>query len=472
MVALDTSDIQGFVLYAYKHLPCAAYALLRISDPGPARQWLARISDAVTSAAHKKNDYSLNVALTYTGLQRIELEPAALASFPYAFQDGMSSPYRARILGDTEDSAPDGWRWGGPGTHVDVLLLIFAADDMLLDQELERRRQEWLQHGLTAQCVLEAGRQTDTREHFGFVDGIGQPVIEGSGLKRHHKDRTGHATTIRSGEFLLGYANEYKKLPDTPTVTAATDYQSWLPPAAGGEARRRDLGRNGTYLVYRQLAQHVAQFWTFFDEATRRPDGSPDPQAREWLAAKCVGRWKSGVPLVLAPEGDPHAADGQPSSENNFEYHGQDPHGLACPIGAHIRRANPRDALGKDPKKALESARRHRILRRGRSFGDRSTNVFVDDGAERGLHFICLNADIERQFEFIQHTWINNSVFGGLHDEVDPIVGNQAGAAGYMTVQAYPLRQRVTHMRRFVTVLGGAYFFLPGIRALRYLASL
>jgi Dyp-type peroxidase family len=229
-----------------------------------------------------------------------------------------------------------------------------------------------------------------------------------------------------------------------------------------------DFGRNGSYLVFRQLSQRVAGFWNFLDQATRDPNGKSNPVARERLGAKCVGRWQSGAPLVLSPDQDDPAL----ANENNFDYNDKDPYGMKCPIGSHVRRSNPRDSLGPDPKTALNSANRHRILRRGRSYGHRIENPLVDDGAERGLHFICLNGDIERQFEFVQQTWLNNPVFAGLTDEVDPLVGNLAKGDKLFTVQGSPLRRRVENLSRFVVVKGGAYFFLPSLRALNYIARL
>jgi deferrochelatase/peroxidase EfeB len=180
----------------------------------------------------------------------------------------------------------------------------------------------------------------------------------------------------------------------------------------------------------------------------------------------------SGAPLVKYPSGDPHAGTPALSKENDFGYDATDAHGFACPVGSHVRRTNPRDALGPDPQAALRSANRHRLLRRGRSYGKRLDDPFAGDGAERGLHFICLNGDLERQFEFVQQTWVNNTTFAGLHGETDPVVGNQDDTGGLFTVQDDPLRSRVHNLRGFVTVKGGAYFFLPGLRALRYLASL
>ena len=456
MAHLERDDIQGFLLSSYSHLPCATYVLLRVVDPAASRRWLALVADEITTAEGKQKGSSLNLAITSTGLRNLGLDLAGLATFPRAFQEGMATSQRSRILGDAKESAPSLWSWGNVSEPVDILLLIFAADENVLDAELRRRREEInTAGGVQEVLALSAGRQHDTREHFGFADGIGQPVIEDSGRLSGQLKRTGHATVLKAGEFILGYDYDYGSPIDIPRASGMPDF-----------------GRNGTYLVFRQMAQHVAEFWRFLDEATRCPDGTSDPEARERLAAKFVGRWRSGAPLVKYPSGDPHAGTSTLNSENDFQYYEKDAPGFACPIGAHIRRANPRDALGPDPQTALQSAQRHRILRRGRSYGDRIDNPFVEDGAQRGLHFICLNSDIERQFEFIQQTWINRTTFAGLHCESDPLIGNLNKINKVFTVQDDPLRTRVHNLKRFVTVKGGAYFFLPGLRALRYLGRL
>jgi Dyp-type peroxidase family len=456
MAQLEHQDIQGFLLSAYGHLPCATYLLLRVTDAAAGRRWLARLAESVTTAEGRQEGFSLNVALSSTGLSKLGLGGAALDTFPRAFREGMATEHRAKLLGDSKQSAPSEWRWGNEQTPVDILLLVFAADERALDVELGRQR-DWIQtaSGIEEVLALSAGRQPDTKEHFGFADGIGQPVIEGSGRLPRQLNRTGHATVLKAGEFILGYEDDYGFAPITPRAQGMEDF-----------------GRNGTYLVFRQLQQHVAEFWRFLDEATRRPEGTSDPEARERLAAKLVGRWMSGAPLVKYPSADPHAGTSTLSSENDFAYDEPDAHGFACPIGAHIRRSNPRDALGPDPQTALKSANRHRLLRRGRSYGHRLDDPFVADETERGLHFICLNGDIERQFEFVQQTWLNNTTFAGLHCESDPVVGNQDDTSRRFTVQADPLRLRVENLRSFVTVKGGAYFFLPGLKALRYLTTL
>lgn len=479
MEKLERNDIQGIILSAYGHLPCAAYLLLRIDDLGLARGWITRMADTVTNAVAKQEDFSVNLALTCEGLQKLGLPESALESFPIAFRDGMNSAKRSHILGDTGDNLPDAWNWGN-GDHIHLMLMVFGREETVLEVQLRAFKESTTAGGLSLVKALSAGRQPDTKEHFGFADGIAQPVIDGNerhGIKQ--MARTGHATVIKAGEFILGYINEYDIFPASPTVDAHTDRRGVLRAYEMPEDLRlathregqslRDLGRNGSYLVFRQLEQDVPDFWHFLDEATQR-NGQSDEAERIRLGAKFVGRWPSGAALVKSPERDDDAL----KDDNDFGYAETDRHGFACPIGSHIRRCNPRDSLGDDPADSIAAVKRHRLLRRGRSYGDRIENPLVADGKERGLHFICLNTDLERQFEFVQQTWVNNTVFGGLDQETDPLIGNQdvKFSGQMMTVQADPLRVRVPNLRSFVTVKGGAYFFLPGISALHYLGSL
>jgi Dyp-type peroxidase family len=218
------------------------------------------------------------------------------------------------------------------------------------------------------------------------------------------------------------------------------------------------LGRNGSYLVFRKLAQDVAGLRRYL-RAHSRGEGEA-----EILGAKLVGRWADGTPLALSDVPDP-----QLSTATDFGYAELDPHGLRCPLGAHVRRANPRDALTRDAVASMRIVNRHRLLRRGVLYGPRLADGTVeDDGIDRGLLFLCINADIERQFEFVQQTWINNAKFGGLYDSPDPIAGS---GGGVMTIPQPQLRRRLTGMPRFVRMLGGGYFFLPSRSALRYLAA-
>ncbi|HEV3496537.1 MAG TPA: peroxidase, partial [Actinomycetes bacterium] len=391
---------------------------------------------------------------------RLGLPEGSVAGFPDEFTGGMTTDHRRRILGDVGESAPERWRWGGPASPVDAVLLLYAEDHAGLERLADRHAGP---AALQAAGLVEVQRLAtsplDGTEPFGFRDGISQPLIAELGTP----DRPGPPLhTVRAGEFVLGYQNQYGQVAESPTVAAAQDPGLVLPRT--GDPERADLGRNGSYLVLRQLAQDVEGFRRFIDQASR-VDGQADPDAGARLAAKMVGRWPNGAPLTRAPD---HPADDLVDA-NDFGYADGDAAGHGCPLGAHIRRANPRDALDPEsgPEQSLRSSNRHRLLRRGRAYGDPA------DPGERGIHFICLNANIARQFEFVQHTWLNNPKFAGLYEETDPLVATRQGDAGRtFTVQARPLRQRVTGLPALVTVEGGAYFFLPGRRALRFLAQL
>lgn len=463
MVAtLEFDDIQGLVARGYGTLESATFVLLRIDDPASARAWLGVLAGEVATAERGDRSEAVHVALTHSGLRGLGLPEGSLAGFPDEFTGGMTTDHRRRILGDVGENAPERWRWGGPANPVDAVLLLYAEDQARLGTLAERHAGP---AALRAAGLAEVQR-LDTSplagtEPFGFRDGISQPLIAELGPP----DQPGPPLhTVRAGEFVLGYQNQYGQVAESPTVAAADDPGRVL--ARIGDQDRADLGRNGSYLVLRQLGQDVDGFRRFVDQASRgQADGQADPDAGTRLAAKMVGRWPNGAPLTRAPE--------QPTDDlaeaNDFGYADGDAAGLGCPLGAHIRRANPRDALDPQagPEQSVRSVNRHRLLRRGRAYGDPS------DPGERGIHFICLNANIARQFEFVQHTWLNNPKFAGLYDDTDPLVATHQGNDGRtFTVQARPLRQRVTGLPAFVTVRGGAYFLMPGIRALRFLAGL
>lgn len=464
---VEVEDIQAFVLQGYGKLRGAAYLLFQISDGGAARSWLLAVLEDITLGARRPSGRAANVAFTASGLTRLGMAPRVLTGFAPEFVEGMTSAHRSRLLGDFGEAAPDTWAWGGPDRdRVDVLLMIFATTGAELDEQLGRHRSHAADHGLREIAALET-QDIGFAEHFGFRDGLSQPSIAGVGPP------SADLHTVRPGEFLLGYRNEHGQTPRSPTVDSSDNRSQHLPPAPG-DASRRDLGRNGSYLVLRTLNQDVAAFWRYADAQTRRPDGTSDPEKRTALAARMVGRWPSGAPLTLSPTHDQESL----AHENDFRYHAEDRQGFSCPVGAHVRRTNPRDS--EPPKPGTETSvavgKGHRLIRRGRSFGSRvdpEAAVSGDDqaGEVRGLHFIALCADIARQFEFISHTWVQNPHFGGLFDDADPLLGGHAGAGGGFTVQQRPLRRRYPDTPVSVTVRGGAYFFLPGARALRYLAS-
>jgi Dyp-type peroxidase family len=465
---LELSDIQGIVARGYGALPAASYLLATVQDSGAARSWLGEIVEEVTRATERPTDRALHVALTSDGLRMLGLSEDEVQTFSREFAEGLADANRASFLGDVGESAPDKWRWGGPTNPVHILLLLFARDDAELGVFSAEVRSGL--RGISVSMELDTFAFDSPLEHFGFADGIAQPFVKGF-------SRSGPSeNTLAPGEFILGYANEYDKLPVSPFVSVQRDATNILPRRELDDARQvADLGRNGTYLVFRQLSQDVQSFWEFVSEASMKLYGSSDHDKRVRVGAKMVGRWPSGAPITICPDEDDLAQ----ATTDTFGYRQKDMLGQMCPRGAHIRRANPRDALEGSPEDSIKVSNRHRILRRGRPYGAPvSRSIDVDeileaegDKEEVGLHFIGLNTDIARQFEFIQHTWIVNPKFDGLYSDSDPLMGNHDGKNGTFTMQAVPVRKRITGMKRFVEVRGGAYFFLPSIRALQFLAT-
>lgn len=455
---LEAQDIQGMLFSGYSKHPSAAYVFLTLRDAAAARAWIGEFRPRVTTGGHwdRDRETSLNVAFSYRGFARWGLDKAALDTFARPFIEGMSRPARAQMLGDD----PDQWAWGKPDNNLDVLLMLFGHTPEALEAALARER-----HAASAafdevftilsQTTPFAPGSSMNQEHFGFVDGLAQPDLAGYRPERHKANGPGNE--IQPGEFVLGYGNEFEgQLTASPHVT---DGRGIL---AGG-----DFGRNGSYLVIRQMEQDVAGFWTMVREQSKKPDGSPDPAAEEALAAKIIGRWRDGTPVTLSPEHD--GLD--PAQLNNFGFADQDQFGDACPFGAHIRRANPRDTLLDKPSESIVTLRRHRLLRRGRPYGPRIADRYTPDGQSRGLVFVTLNANIERQFEFVQHAWITQPNFAGLYDEADPLLGGRTEKAGSFSIPKCPVRTMRQGIVTHVNVRGGAYFFLPGVAALRYLSE-
>lgn len=487
------ADVQGFITSGYGHLPHAAYLFVQFQDVGHAKRWLDAIVPAITSSRRwptlpsgekVKPVSAVNVAVTAAGLAAIGLPRRVLCTFPVEFQEGVAQEHRSRILGDTEESDPSRWELGGPTLppiHAAVLLHAASADGL---DELCNAQRALLAARDGGVVELPGSMQRGYRpegdyEPFGFHDGIAQPSIAGTS-----------GEGVPTGEFILGYANHYRIIPPTPVAPAALDAHGLLPSLDNphhASKRLRDLGVNGSYVVYRKLQQDVAGFWHFLKQEAARDGGREDTARMVWLAARLVGRWPSGAPLVLAP----HADDPGLRDRDDFLYR-EDAGGLSCPLGAHARRANPRDDI--KPYPAAESrsmSEAHRLLRRARVFGpplfdaallaDPASEAWraalvglADDGRARGIHFFCVNASIRSQFEFVQQTWCNNPRFGGLIDNKDPIVGDNERMdqpASHMTIPGPLQSWRTGPLPRFVTVRAAAYLFMPSIRALRFLAA-
>lgn len=475
---LQVEEIQGIILHGYGALDNACFLLLAIEDVALAKSWLKGLDLRNSQKKPETSDTCINIAFTPAGLTKLGLPDKQLGMMAGEFRDGMTgTDHRRRSLGDHGESSPELWDWGGPGNDkIHVLLMLYALDEAAVRALVARQSQLLAGAGLRVIRQLDSLTLKGRKEHFGFRDGISQPSIGGYDVDGSP------GNTVAAGEFVLGYENAYGQFTDRPMLEPEADPQNLLP-AAPDDPALRDLGKNGSYLVFRQLRQDVHGFWNSLAE--KAPGMFPgDPvQSCVALASKMVGRWPSGAPLVNAPTADNPAL----RDDNDFMYFGSaDSDGLKCPIGSHLRRSNPRDSLDPHPgsDRSIEVGKRHRIIRRGRAYGTPVAESMQpadiigrpNDGHDRGLHFICFNTHLGRQFEFIQHTWVNSPKFDGLYQDDDPIAGDRGGGhgmpGGTFTVQQEPLRKRVTDLPRFVTTVGGGYFFMPGISAVRYLASL
>ena len=242
---------------------------------------------------------------------------------------------------------------------------------------------------------------------------------------------------MKAGEFILGYPDEYGVTADSP--------------------QPKILARNGSYMAYRRLAEHVGKFRDFL-----RQHGET-AEEQELIAAKLMGRWRSGAPLVLSPDKDDPELGADPQRNNNFNYKEMDPHGYAVPLGSHVRRMNPRDTAA--------NMNRRRMIRRGATYGPQLPDGKAEDGIERGIAAFIICASLIRQFEFAQNVWANDRNFHELGNERDPIIGAQDGTLEFK-IPKRPIRKKIVGLPAFTTVRGGAYFFLPGLKALGYLATL
>lgn len=414
------------------------------------------------------------IAFSASGLRRMGVGKPVMDAFQDAFLDGMAPPpkageettRRAGILGDVGRNHERNWLWGGAtgegvkGENIHVFLMLFSRSECILNR--------WMKEALsprsglalasngnashTAKMAIETRleRKPDDDshpiEHFGFLDGVSQPMIKG--LQRaerasRNRPETHRLHAVEAGEFVLGQKNE-------------RDVRTPYP---------KPFGKNGSYLVVRQLAQHVGAFNELVHNLVAQTGAPLTQDGLEDAAAKIMGRRRDGKPLTDQPL--------ENGSLSSFGFAERDASGLRCPLGSHVRRANPRDSREDDAETALRLSKRHRILRRGRIYGpcDYNETFMAKDRDDQGLLFMCVNADIAQQFEFIQQTWLNNPTFAGLDGEVDPVVAGREPSEAPFTVPGRPHSAKLTRTRPLVTVKGGGYFFLPGKEALIWLAQ-
>lgn len=436
-VKLELDDIQSGVLRPRPGPYAATYIVLRIDDARAGRELIKRASSVVTSADDPNSplaDTWVSLALTYQGLKALGVDQASLDSFSWEFRQGMTS--RAKELGDVGESSPEKWEKPFGTSDVHVVIVAVSPDAERLDEVVAQAREKY-EHldGVKAIWRQNCFALPGDKEPFGFKDGISHPAIEGSSIPGTNPQER----PLKAGEFVLGYPDELGGVQKTePEV----------------------LGRNGTYVVFRKLHQRVAEFRSYLNTNAKGPEDE------ELLAAKMMGRWRSGAPLALCPFHDDPQLGEDPLLNNNFLFEVDDPVGFKTPAGSHIRRTNPRDAA------IAGVARIHRMIRRGTAYGPLlPEGVLKDDGADRGLMFAFVGAHLGRQFEFVQSQWVNDGVFFGGGDDKDPIIASNGRPINF-TAPRKPVRRRCQGIPQFVVTRGGEYCFMPSLSALRWLAEL
>ena len=511
---LVSNEIQSLVFGGLGFLKFGTCLLFDLpEDNKAARKWLAAVTPHIAFNDGRRlvdRKAVVTLALGARGLQRLGLPEQGLATFPFAFLDGMTTPARARILGDVDRNSSEHWAWGR--TQPDVALLVYGDEQTFADDLAQRVTEAATASRMAKPHEIPLRMVSGGKEEpFGFVDGISQPVIRGTYKGLRNADPI---HLVEPGEFILGYPDNRGNTAPGPTLPALADPDNLLPlvGTVGGFDKTvvendRDLGFNGTFLVIRQLEQAVQAFNDYCtQEAKRLADRLPPPYeiTGEFIAAKLIGRWKDGssltryqyesrieaarrgpvqvndtvrarttaqaaieAPVRAAPTRTADGVTAEPSrktSDNDFLFGTEDPEALRCPFGAHIRRANPRDSFDPGSNDQIAITNRHRIIRVGRIYQEKP-------GENPGLLFMCLNGDIERQFEFVQQTWLMSPSFHGLSCEKDPVLGDgEAGACGF-TIPSRDGPIALSPMPAFVTTKGGGYFFLPGKRLIDYLSS-
>jgi deferrochelatase/peroxidase EfeB len=452
MTAPVLAKVQAHVLRtANQDFGDASFTFARLprQDPGTAgRQLVRRLleagltrSDADAHRARGDVGCQVVIGLTHRGLERMGIPYRA---HPRSVLDGDVDPFAAGMLGRREALGdPDTGDW--PGADADLLLWTASGPDHAGRDEVAAIVADV---GAETRGVEVGARAGEPVTILGFRDGTSQPFLSELASSRAGLPGGGTRTAdgwqpVRIGEFVLG----------------STD--------AGGERLVPEptwLTDGGTFLVYRKYRIHSTRFGEFFAEAGAVYERGRGRAAGEGgaatVAAKVVGRFRVGE----SPPGWPADHDaliappaGGAATPNDFHFD-RDTSGHACPLGAHVRRANPRDALGF----AGMLSERHRIVRRG---------VPWAVGDDIGLHFVAVNARIQDQFEFIQRQWLNTGAAFRLGRDLDPIVGSRPeGTPTSFVIQGDP-PVVVTSPEPLTTLLGGVYVLVPGMAGLRKLAG-
>ncbi len=480
---LDLEDIQGFILRGYR-MPMVRHFLLTVEVPAEARKLLGRLvsgdefdapqittaqdwhvgfapgpGDNLSDIPRRKPDYCLNVGITWLGMIALELgDRVPTVSFKSfgAFTAGAAE--RAKLVGDTGASAPQNWigAFGRGSDHVLVTLHALSPEAMAsygdrlaaLFVEGGAFREIWRADGMAWIEIKDGKPEITSKVPFGYTDGISMTTIRG-GPERYPRD---HQQPCEPWLFVLRDDAENYFLPEP-----------------------RELGLNGSFAVFKVISTDVVGFENFLQSNKDKIDP-------ELLAAKICGRWRNGVPLALSPETDSPPGGIPIEQLNNYEYVNADgsgdPKGLRCPIGAHMRRINPRGQPVTGQNEPGGSNNTHRLIRRGMPYGPNYDPKLPYDGIERGLLGYFINSSIENQYEFVLRQWVNDSEFAGAvrlpPKSKDPLIGAQDPRESIFLIPqtdgSPPIK--ITGFPSFTTTKAAAYCFLPAITAMKFIAGL
>jgi deferrochelatase/peroxidase EfeB len=435
---LELGDLQHFLLTRTPAL-AARYEYLSFESAEAGRRWLTGMIDRIGTVASvgtaSPDARWVTVAFTFDGLRALGVDDASLQTFPEEFRQGLAA--RAEPLGLTGRNDPSHWDAALATPAFHAILILFARDAVQRERS-QRTHAEYVARvgGVRVLGSLDLHALPpygEPREHFGFLDRLTHPSIEGT----DDPPTPGSPPAVKPGEFFLGYPDESGETVPLPRPEALT--------------------RNGSFMAYLRIQEHVGVFREFL-----KRQGGAEPAGQEHLAAKMMGRWRSGAPLVLCPHEDDPALGKDLQRTNDFDYATMDPHGYACPVGSHIRRMNPRDTG--------DNLNRHQLIRRGGTYGELLPPNEPDDGLDRGIAAFMGCGSLIRQFEFVMGVWANDTNFKGQANSRDPIVGTQDGTLD-LVIPKRPVRQKFAGIPAFTTIRGGAYLFLPGIKGLRLLAG-
>jgi Dyp-type peroxidase family len=514
---LDLPDIQGNIVKAYGRygFPRARYVFYRVDDPTRGRKFVEKVTPLVTTSVPWSEDSPLkipevavNIAFTYQGLKHLDVPDETLHGFSDEFSMGMKA--RRDILGDTGPSHYKKWDtvWNDPEDefrqNAHILIGINGKDENDLAAMYDRICTILADVGGVTQLAGHRGQDgvelpyqpavasEASKEHFGYSDGISSPYFEGCGESKRYMIGGGKPTggdprtadgwaPLKAGEFVFGHADESGMHPEAPG-----------PPL---------FSSNGTYMVYRKLHENVGTFNRLIEEECQKYPGG-----KEEFAAKLSGRWRNGAPLASFPtEQSANAFVGEMGSLldrsrkgeqltqqekarldelrlqlSAFDY-GDDTDGAKCPFASHTRRVNPRSALQFGAKSPFDTpgalSNRRRILRRGLPYGE-VKDATRDDG-DHGVIMTIINADLSRQFEFVQEQWMQYGNDLKLSNDRDPLLGNHGAnqngrGAGCMVIEGDAATGKPPYfcgrLPTLVETRGGDYFFVPSMTCLRMIA--